>query len=298
MYSDFIGEIAGLGAAFAWAVGTVLFRRLGATIPPLALNLYKGVTAIAILSCVLALRSEGWSDVDGYSFGLLIVSGVIGIGIGDTAFFASLNRLGERRTVLMAETLAPPIAMLIALATLSEVLHFTAFIGIAITISGVAWVIVEQTSQTSANASELKSGIAYGLLAALCQAIGAVLSRAALTQSEVGPLMSSIIRIIGGLCILLVWMPLTGNAYIPQSVRIEKPWRAILLATLTGTCVGIFLQQLSLQHTQAGIAQTLIATSSLFILPLVAIRGEAISLRACIGAVIAIIGVALLFLAG
>jgi drug/metabolite transporter (DMT)-like permease len=296
MYPDYIGEIAGLGAAFAWAVAAVLFRQIGSTIPPLALNLYKGVIAIAMLLLVVAARSPPLSVIDAWAIALLIISGVIGIGIGDTAFFAALNRLGERRTVLMAETLAPPIATLIAFATLAEVLPITAFIGIAITISGVAWVVVEQSSGTKLKATQLKSGIAYGLLAAACQAVGAVMSRAALTQSEIGPLTSSLIRIIGGVAILLIWMPISGQSYFPKSVRLAKPWRAVLLATFIGTFLGIMLQQLSLQHTEVGIVQTLLGTSSLFVLPLVAVRGETISLRACLGAAIAVVGIAMLFL--
>lgn len=297
MQTNVIGEIAGLGAACAWAIAAVLFRRLGSAIPPLALNLYKGVTAIAMLLMVLALQPAPWGTVNSWALGLLIVSGVIGIGVGDTAFFASLNRLGERRTVLMAETLAPPIATLIAFVALAEVLPLASMVGIVITVSGVAWVVVERTAESKHQAAHLKSGIVYGLLAALCQAIGAVLSRAALTQSEIGPLISSLIRIAGGVSVLLVWMPVTGRVYFPDSMQKRKPWRAVLLATFIGTFLGIILQQLSLQNTQTGVAQTLLATSSLFILPMVAINGETISLRACLGATIAITGIAMLFLA-
>jgi drug/metabolite transporter (DMT)-like permease len=249
-----------------------------------------------MLLVVVAVRWQHSPLIELWPVGLLVISGVIGIGIGDTAFFAALNRLGERRTVLMAETLAPPIAALIAFVVLAEVLPATATIGIAITISGVAWVVVEQTSETKLHSSQLKAGIAFGLVAAICQAVGAVLSRASLTQSEIGPVNSSLIRIAGGVAILLIWMPIAGHRYFPDSVRRAKPWRIVLLATFVGTFLGIILQQLSLQHTEAGIVQTLLGTSSLFVLPLVALRGETISMRACLGAVIAVGGIALLFL--
>ena len=135
MLPDFTGEFAGLAAAFAWAVAAILFRQLGATIPPFALNLYKGVLAAAMLLVVIAARRQAWPDIYWWPVVLLVVSGVIGIGIGDTAFFAALNRLGERRTVLMAETLSPPLAALLAFAALAEVLSPLATFGIAITIT-------------------------------------------------------------------------------------------------------------------------------------------------------------------
>jgi drug/metabolite transporter (DMT)-like permease len=60
--------------------------------------------------------------------GILALSGVIGIGLGDTAYFAAINRLGPRRALLL-ETLAPPIAALLALVFLQEALSLRAWLG-------------------------------------------------------------------------------------------------------------------------------------------------------------------------
>jgi drug/metabolite transporter (DMT)-like permease len=51
----------------------------------------------------------------------------------------------------------------------------------------------------------------------------------------------------------------------------------------------------ALRFTSAGIAQTLFSTSPLFVLPLAAWSGEWVSARAVLGAVVALVGVALLF---
>ena len=72
-------------------------------------------------------------------------------------------------------------------------------------------------------------------------------------------------------------------------------WRLVVAATFVGTFLGVVLQQLALKHAQAGVAQTLLGTSALFILPLVAWRGERVSLRAILGAAVAVVGVAMLF---
>ena len=292
---EYLGEIAGLGAALMWALGSVLFHRLGANITPLVLNLYKGVLAIAMLVVVLAVRGELLAAIDTQALVVLVVSGVIGIGIGDTAFFAALNRLGERRTVLMAETLAPPMAVMIAFVVLAEVLSVWAIVGIVITIAGVCWVIVERTSATTLARSKMKAGIALGALAALCQAIGAVMSRAVLVDSDVSPMWSALVRLGGGVAILLFWIPLARQSFVPSSVRSLRLWRLIVVATFIGTFLGVVLQQLALKHAEAGVVQTLLGTSALFILPLVAWRGERISVRAIVGAAIAVVGVAMLF---
>jgi len=71
-------------------------------------------------------------------------------------------------------------------------------------------------------------------------------------------------------------------------------WRGIVFATFTGTYLGIWLQQTSLKLTNAGIAQTLLATSPLFVLPIAAWRGEKISIRAIVGVLVAFVGIGLL----
>lgn len=295
MLAEYIGEWASLGAAGLWAVAAVLFRRIAADISPLALNLYKGVLAIGMLAIALAVQGELATLPNNAAIALLLASGVIGIGVGDTAFFATLNRMGARRTVLVAETLAPPITVLIAMVVLAEMLPASAFLGIVITLAGVAWVILERSSTTPVEAAKLRSGLALGVVAALCQAIGAVISRAALTQTDIGPLWSSLIRIAGGVAILIFWLPIARERYLTTSLLSTPLCGLLLLTTFIGTFMGIILQQVALQNTSAGVAQTLFATSSLFILPLVAFKGERVSLRAVIGAVVAVGGVAILF---
>ena len=58
--------------------------------------------------------------------------------------------------------------------------------------------------------------------------------------------------------------------------------------------LAIWLQQISLQHTATGVAQTLFATSPVFVLPMVVLMGERVSLRAVCGALAAVAGIALL----
>jgi drug/metabolite transporter (DMT)-like permease len=62
-----------------------------------------------------------------------------------------------------------------------------------------------------------------------------------------------------------------------------------------GTLLGLWLQQASLRFAPAGIAQTLLATRPLFVLPIAAWMGEAVSVRAILGAALSVAGVGLLF---
>jgi drug/metabolite transporter (DMT)-like permease len=295
MLVDFRGEIAALSAACIWAISSAIYAGFARQLPPTVLNLTKGVVAIAFIILTLWLRGEGWAEIQQTDLLLLISSGVIGITIGDTAFFSALNCLGARRALLM-ESLAPPLAALLALIFLSEVLGWLAYVGIVLTVAGVAWVVVERTPEASTMKIHLKAGIAFGFIAALCQATGAALSRAALATTDVSPLWSSLVRITAGAVCLLLWMswnrPSKGILY-----RLRSP-KLLILITATAfasTFIAIWLQQIALKYTATGIAQALSATSPLFVIPIAAWTGDRITYRAVLGAVVALVGIWILF---
>lgn len=299
--SNFQGELAALGAALCWAVASTIYGYLGQKIPPVGLNLLKGILAIALLLLTLFIQSLlkldqnlfQWNIV---SLGLLMLSGVIGIAIGDTAFFSCLNRLGARKALLM-ETLAPPLTAILALFFLNENLSIITWSGILLTVLGIAWVITERVSDQNSTPSNLKQGLGFGLLAALSQATGATLSRLALTQMEISPLWSSLWRMLGGVSVLLLCLPFyRPTVHLMFNAIKSKSFFAIILATtFLGTYLGIWLQQTSLKFTQAGIAQALSSTSPLLILPIVVMLGDRVSFRAILGVIISLAGIALIF---
>ncbi len=325
----FVGEAAALTAAFLWAAATLMFGKLGKQLSPLVLNLVKGTFAL----CFIAVTLLAQSAIGGDSFTLpsqtgiatvyLLLSGGIGIGLGDTAYFSAINTLGVRKALLL-ETLAPPVAAILAWIFLSEKLSLLSIIGMLLTLIGIAWVISERTPGT--DHTKQGAGIKVALLAVFCQASGAVLSRAALADTVVDPLWSSLLRLLAGMvfmgAITLLQPHRLGEyeAVNPQlnrkassresdNSRVNWPYRlqqsiyalktpslllGVGMAAFFGTYLGIWLQQISLKYTAAGIAQALLATSPLFVLPMAALLGDRITWRATLGAIIALSGVWLL----
>ncbi|MBL1176226.1 DMT family transporter [Pantanalinema sp. GBBB05] len=294
---EFRGEFAALSAALIWAVASVIYTQLGRQLTPLMLNLAKGMIAIGLLILTLLLRSSLFPTVPLPAVGLLLLSGAIGIGFGDTAYFAALNHLGTRRALVL-ESLAPPLAALLALVGLQEQLSTIAWIGILLTVSGVTWVVLERSpaSAPSSSPSSLGPGIIWGTLAALGQAGGGVLSRAALAGSEIDPLWSTLVRLLGGQFVLLLWAIWQRRSWQEFQPLSNRRFLLTLIGTaFASTYLALWLQQIAFKYTATGVAQSLLAISPVFVLPIAIVMGEKVSLRAILGVLVAIAGVWLLF---
>lgn len=293
--NQYTGEFAALAAAFLWAASSVIYALLGQRIPPLQLNLFKGIIATILIILTLLLTRNTLPNLTPLLIGILLLSGVIGIGLGDTAYFTTLNYLGARRTLLM-ETLATPMSAILAFVFLSENLGFIACFGIILTLLGVAWVITERTPNTVVNHPHPIRGIFWGILAAFSQASGVVLARFALVESDLSPLESTLLRLLGGLVIVIILLLIPYRNKTQVSVKLSfRVIGIISLAAFGSTYLGIWLQQTSLKFAPAGVAQTLLATSPLFVLPFALAMGQKISLRAFLGVLIALGGIGLLF---
>jgi drug/metabolite transporter (DMT)-like permease len=287
------GALAALAAAAGWAVATHLFRRAGETLPPLELNFWKGLIAGALLLLTLRLQGGGLFVLPPAETLWLALSGLIGIGLGDTAFFRALATLGTRRTLLV-ETLAPPVAALLALGFLGESLGWRSWAGIGLTVAGVAWVVGEQLPGSDTKLHWRAAG--WGLLAALCQAGGAVIARSVLATGEIHASAAALLRLGAGLVVLVLLLALRGR---PLALLVRTPGPRLLGylvgGTLIGTWLGLWLQQAALARLPAGVAQTLLATSPVIAVLLAAAAGHRPSGRTWLGTALAVTGVALLF---
>jgi drug/metabolite transporter (DMT)-like permease len=295
-----LGELAALSAALIWAIASFVYVMMGRQIPPLVLNLSK--CTIAILFSLLTLMILGdltlsFSPQNGgmLPLGLLLTSGALGIGLGDTAFFSSLNCLGARRSLLI-EALAPPLAALFAALFLNETLSYKAWIGIFLTVGGVTWVVLERVPDDFQGQLRPWRGIGFGLFSALAQALGAVLSRAALAETNVSPLWGSLIRLLASVFTLLILLSFQRQTWSEFQPLRDRRFLLILIVTSFGsTYLGIWLQQTALKLTATGIAQALTATSPLFVIPIALFMKEKVSLRSIFGAVLALVGIWALF---
>lgn len=290
-----VGGLAALGSAFFFALAAMFFCRLGHAVSPAGINVGKGLISVALMAMVLLAQGAGavgWRDG-----GLLAISGLIGITIGDTVYFAALTRLGPRRTLVL-DTLSPGIAVLLCVIFLAERPTPWQWVGMATTIVGVGWVMRERAEEAETEGgAPARDGLWYGILSVLCHVGGMMLSKLGL-EPQVPVLEASMIRQGVALVALVGWGLATRQlqGWVAPLAH-PRQLRLLLPAAFLGTFVGIYLSLLGLKLIPAGVANTLTSTTPLFILPLTALSGgEKLTLRAVVGAMAAVGGVALLVL--
>lgn len=294
------GELLALAVAFLWALSSVIYSQIGQTIPSIELNLLKALIGIGFLLLAVMFSANVITFDSLPSILLLLISGAIGIGFGDTAYIEALKLIGAQRASLI-KTLSPPLAVLLALAFLQEIPSLTIVFGIFVTVTGVV-IALPKSKFTLHHATQFEGrGYFWGFMASLAEATSIVISRGVLSQTNISPLWSTFLRLLAAALVIIAWRSVFGRRtekkrILPLSKSI---WWKIVLAVFAGTFLGLWSQQAALKLITAGIAQTIFATSPLFVMLIVLIlKKETVTLRGGLGAIIALVGVAILFLTG
>lgn len=279
---------AGLAAAFCWAFASLLWRRLPTSLSAARLNLLKNLLAVALL-LPLALALP-W-QVAPRSLLLLALSGVLGIALGDTLFFAALRRLGTRRT-LTIDAGGPAVTSLAGVALLGEVPRPAQWLGIALISLAVLLVVHQRAPREDQPEGAEAAGVALALGALACGSGGALLARAGLLAGGPEPLQAATLRLAAAAAVmlpLLVGLPRAAHGPRPAGRR----WPLALAATLLGTSAGIALQQTALAGLPGGLAVALLSTAPVMALPLAALEGDRPGWRGVVAAAAALAGVSL-----
>lgn len=285
-----MGIAVALTAAFFWALSARFYGHSTAQWSILLLNFTKNILAVVVLSSLLWLLPAS-STVDLTTALVLLLSGVIGIGLGDTALFAALKRMGEQNTLLIAETGAPLIVVALAFFLLNETLSWLHYAGIFVVLLATDLAIGWRRQ----NRLDM---VAVGLagVAALCQATGALISRYFLTTTDLGVLESAVWRLAGGLIFAIIGLSVMRMRRTP--IRYQhlnrRQTSKLLVAILLGTIIGVFMLQWSLDLLPAGPAQTLLATSPLFAVIIARVNRETVTRRQVLAIFTGLIGVALI----
>jgi drug/metabolite transporter (DMT)-like permease len=311
LLSRHLGEAAALATAVCWSVTPFFFTAASRRIGSFSANVVRLVIACLLLGAAVLVTTAGDTPPPRQTI-LFVASGLIGLTLGDAALFEALVILGPRRVSLLGAT-APVVVAIASVPLLGEALTPLAAAGMALTLGGVAWVVLERPADGETHGS-LARGVVLGALAAAGQGLGAICAKAGLGQAppdtalgalaagggaavSVTALEGTLIRMLAGCAGMLVWAALRGR--VGEIVRSTRDRRAMGMATggaVFGPFVGVWLSLVAFKHTrQTAVAQTIMSFSPVLVIVIArAVHHERPSARAWLGSFAAISGVAVL----
>jgi len=236
----------------------------------------------------------------------LVISGILGLVLGDSFLFKSFQLIGARLGIIIMASV-PILSTILAYFFLNEIISFLGMFGMLLTITGILIVVLERKNSDENNISINKIGILYGFLGALGQATGLIFAKFAFLENlaeggqgdELNGFAASFIRLFSASLIILPLAALFRKYKNPIRIYSEDSYsmRVILIGTVFGPVLGITGSLIAIEYAKVGIASTLMATMPVIMLPISRFYfKEKLDWKAIIGAFVAVVGAAIIFL--
>lgn len=293
---NFLGEASALTCAVLWSFSSFVFTEAAIRIGSLQLNLYRSFLATVFLVITIFMFGLDY-QISFEQFIYLGTSGIIGLIIGDTFLFAAFKKIGPRISMLVM-SMSPAMSALLAYIVIGEVLSFLGIFGIVVTLAGIC-IVVMQKPDSNSRFKISKIGVFYSFLAALGQAVGLIFAKLAFDDGEIHSIVATFYRLSVSTVAMLPVMMILKQLRNPITffMNDKKSLKLVAIGSIIGPYLGITLSILAIVHTKIGIASTLMATVPIIMLPLSRIfHSEKLRISSIIGAFIAVVGCAMLFL--
>jgi drug/metabolite transporter (DMT)-like permease len=296
-FSSHIGEWAALGTALCWTISAQSFESASKRAGSLSINWIRLVFAFIFLCLYLGLTRGHFLpfDATGYQWIILSISGLIGFVFGDLCLFKAFVMIGSRISMLIM-AFAPAFAAGLSFLLLGERLGWLDLLSMGMILSGVALAVLTKPAGESIRFSHPILGILLALGGAVGQGSALVLSKIGMGSYNAAA--ATQIRILSGMIGFAILIGVRKSW--PGVVRAFSNGRAIRdagIGAFFGPFIGVSLSLLAVQHAQAGIVATIMSIVPVLIIPSsVLIFKEKITLKEILGSLIAVAGVAWLFL--
>lgn len=294
-----MGELAALATAFCWTFTSIFFFIGGKAVGTVYLNRMRLALAVLflIISHLIVFGSPFPYSIEPERMAWLVLSGIIGLILGDSCLYKSIMAVGPRLATLMMAT-TPVIGSITAWLFLNETLTWLEVFAIALTVTGIGWVVLDRhIGSGTTTKKQYFIGILYGFGGAMGQALGLITAKKGLVDNY-SPLSGVLIRMVAAL--VFMWGIAIFRGSFKSTIMSFKNRKAAIAITggaFLGPFLGVWFSLIAIDMTRIGIAATLMAMTPILILP-IAKWGlkETITVRAVFGTIIALTGVSLIFL--
>jgi drug/metabolite transporter (DMT)-like permease len=294
---SYLGELSALATAVLWTGGMLTFAEATKRVGSVYVNVTRLLAAVILLFATVTIGGF-YESITVVQIGYLVASGFIGFVFGDTFLFKSFEYTSARISSLVMSS-APAVTAVLAFIFLNETLSIIGVIGMLITITGIALVILQRKDVSSHHLPISTAGVFYAFLGAAGQAGGLIMAKCAFNIGPVNGFLATLIRASAALLVITPLNYFLGRFTQPK-VIFSKNHKALvftLMGAVFGPFLGVTFSLIAISLTKVAIAATIMATVPILMLPAVRIIfKERLSWRSIVGAFIAVGGVIILFI--
>jgi len=296
-----IGELAALGAAVCWTISAIMYKEALFKAKPVSANIVRLVcTSIILVACLAIIGKFGvLMNLPAYAVVLACVSGIIGLGFGDTLYMMSLKLIGVARAVPIT-CVYPLFNLLWAVFLVEEPITLSVILG-AVTIVFGIWLLRQETNAGTAETEKkiLVKGVAYALATAVMWSVSITMIDMAVTLPETSSLDHALaintIRVTAIAVSLLVSAPIIDRSF--GFLKMQRKTLAVLIfGGIVALGLGWFFLTYSFISTLESRAVPISSTTPLFsTLSGIVFLHEKVTARNAVGSIMIVVGIFLIF---
>ena len=287
-----LGILGGLGSSLNWAIISILVRSLSGVVPAAGITAIRSTVGGSIV-LLGALASGYGREIVGMPLWVVLLlwaSMIVAMGVGDTAFFASMDSLSVTRALTLSMT-NPLLTTLVGIGLLGEEVTAPRALGILLVVGGLVLIILGKGEAGLDHPRATRRGVRLVLIASVVWALSAILLKPALQVVSV--VSAAAVRIPAGG--LFLWLtPWTRGSL--QAIRESARHEQIRLAAICAlSAIGSLLFTTGIKYAGVAVGNVLASTAPLFTLPFeVWVLGQRPSRQTVLGAVVTVAGVGLM----
>ena len=266
-YSLNLGDIYAILTAICWSCGVICFDIAGRVLNSLQISLLKNIVGVLGFIIFLFIQSDSFPSFSQHEYFILILSGVIGVAIGDLLFLASLRRIGSGLSAIISTSYSVSIFIL-AYIMYQEVISVFAYLGGVLVISGV--IIGTMEKPDNKTPKNIYIGVFYGILAHLFTAYSVLLLRPVMESHPVVPI--ALVRFSTGIifsAIAIIYLKSYDDLIKTISKGFSNSY--LLVGSFFGTFLSVIFWLAGYKYTLAGRAAIYNQLSTIFIIILASI---------------------------
>jgi drug/metabolite transporter (DMT)-like permease len=186
MKLPYFGELCMLIAAILWSVTVILLKSSSNQLSPFLINPIKNsIGLLLFLILFIYMGIPLWYDnLSQLGYYKILLSGLLGMAIGDTIFIYALSKIGANR-VAIVDSFSPFIIYFYSILLLSnQELVFIQFVGLMITTIAIVILTYENDSE-DIDYKTKRAGILWVFFAMSCTGYGIVLLKTVLNEINI-----------------------------------------------------------------------------------------------------------------